>query len=480
MKKQLLSLGLGLLAAGAVTAQSIPNNSFENWNVYAWMDPTGYMSANDNYAFFGVAPSVTRVSPGQHGSYAVQMKSQVIGTDTVAGFVVDGNPNGTSVQGGIPYAQKPTGLRVYYKYSTTQKDTALILAFFKKSGTVIGEYIGKLSAQASSFTLASETFTPALAITPDTVVFGAATSSNVFNNGRGRAGSVLTIDSVTFTGVTSQPALLNGDFETWTADTTLNLQNWLTNSYPSAERTTDAFAGKYALQLNTLGANQNQNSPQAGNADDGTLVVSSKTGNDTVVGGYPYGLMVDTLMLSYKYAPADTADRATVELQFKKSGVVTATVVSSLTAAASYSTVEVPFGLSTAPDSVITYLSSSTYTMTGIPNSYVGAVFKVDNIYLKSQASTVGIAPIIADGNIKLYPNPATTSFTVDMSGFNGNLQSITVYDMTGKAIATKNFMFMASKTGIETFDVSGYSAGVYNVVIRTDKGVKYEKVTKI
>jgi hypothetical protein len=473
MKKILLNLGLVLFATGSLVAQSIPNRSFENWTANTWLDPLYYMSVNDQSG--GLLVAANRVSPGYHGSYAVQLNSYIVGTDTGAGYIIDGNPNGGSVSGGIPYAQKPTGIRVYYKYSKTQKDTALIIVFFKKGGAVKAQYLCQIINPATSFTLFTETFSPALTITPDTVVFGAVTSSNVFTNGSGRAGSVLTIDSVTFTGVTSQPTMLNGDFENWTSDTTLSLNGWEMTQYPGAQRTTDASAGKYALELVTM---NNGGGNQPGFADDGMQIQTSST-TDTTIGAHPFANQIDTLVLSYKYIPADTADRANVYLQFSKSSTYLGEYGTQLSAASSYTTIEMPFNVGSAPDSVLTFLQSSNYTISGIPNSYLGAVFKVDNMYFKSQIS-VGIAPINDVGNIKVYPNPVTSQFNIDMSNFSGKLQSVVIYDMSGKEVVFKNFMFSSVTNNIETFDMSNYAAGVYNVIIHTDKGMKYEKLTKV
>ncbi len=470
MKKILLNLGLALLATGSVVAQSIPNRGFETWTANTYMDPQYYMTPNDQSG--GLVIGVTRVTPGYHGSYAVQMSAYTVSGQTGAGFIIDGNPNGASVSGGIPYAQKATGIRVWYKYAKTQADTALILVFFKKAGSVIGEYEGQIINAASTFTLYSGAFNPALPMAPDTVVFGAVTSSNVFNNGGGRAGSVLTIDSVTFTGVSSQPTMLNGDFENWTADTLLSLNGWETTQFPGAQRTTDAAAGKYALEL-TTSANYG-----SGYATDGRQVQVSST-SDSTIGGYPFANQIDTLVLSYKYAPADTADRAQVFLQFNKNSTVIGGTGGSMVAAPSYTTVELPFNVGSAPDSVIVSFQSSTYTSTGLPSTYNGAVFKVDNVYFKSQVA-VGIAPINATSTIKVYPNPVTSNFNVDMTGFTGKLQSVVIYDMSGKEVVFKNFMFNSTTNSVETFDMSNYAAGVYNVVIHTDKGMKYEKLTKV
>ena len=80
----------------------------------------------------------------------------------------------------------------------------------------------------SSYTLFEIPFSPALTETPDSVMFAVASSWEVVTgegNG-GMVGSTLTVDSISFTGVTSQPTLFNGDFESWKSVTVDALQDW--------------------------------------------------------------------------------------------------------------------------------------------------------------------------------------------------------------------------------------------------------------
>src|SRR5581483_10550830 len=108
------------------------------------------------------------------------------------------------------------------------------------------------------YTLSANMFAPALTQTPDTVVFGATSSNLLINNFRGIPGSNLTIDSVTFTGVVSQPALLDGDFENWTMDTATFPNSWV-GTYPGVFMSTDKYSGTYALELTTQAASAASN-----------------------------------------------------------------------------------------------------------------------------------------------------------------------------------------------------------------------------
>ncbi|MGP8216644.1 MAG: T9SS type A sorting domain-containing protein [Bacteroidia bacterium] len=462
-------------------AQSIPNNSFENWASTTWMDPQYYQSSNDpNYGNGPQTPNVIRVTQAYHGNYAVQETCIVSGGDTMAGYIVDGNPNGNKVSGGIPYSQIPTGLRIYYKYTVKQRDSAAIIVWFKNADTVTAIREALISDTTSTYTLFAATFSPAVTVAPDSIVVAIVTSSNIMNNGSGRAGSVLTFDSLTFTGVSSQPAELNGDFENWFSDSSLWVNDWESYNYSGLQRTTDAFTGKYALELTTQGINQNNNQNEAGEADDGTRVQISQH-NDSTEGGYPYSQQMDTLIFAYKYAPADTGDRAQVNLQFNKNSKNIFWSGASLKAASSYTITKIPFNIGSVPDSVIIQLQSSQYNGDSIPSAYVGSVLKIDDLYFASQNIADDAQTFISTlTSIPVYPNPTKDVFNVDLRGFTGKLEKITVYDITGKVVDEKNYFLTGSKTGIETFDISNYSEGLYMVRINTDKGIQYQKVSKV
>src|SRR5437588_6154590 len=54
-------------------------------------------------------------------------------------------------------------------------------------------------------------------------------SSSDFKDNIYKVGSMLLIDSVSFTGVSSQPVNFNGDFENWTSQTLIKATNWYAN-----------------------------------------------------------------------------------------------------------------------------------------------------------------------------------------------------------------------------------------------------------
>ena len=462
-----------LFAAYSLAAQTpIPNGNFEQWDSVIYQNPTGYATSNFGTGNLppGAPGNVTQVA-GYHAKYGVQLTTIVVGKDTGFAYIANSQNNPVQGKGGIPYNQQAKGFRIYYKCNVMAKDTAGIMFVFKKAGSVIGTYYVPVMGTVSSYTLLSKTFSPALAQAPDSVIF-AATSSDVIFGGNGKAGSTLTIDSLTFTGVSSQPAMLNGDFENWMFDTLYTPHSWLVSTVGNA-RTTDKYAGKYALAL-TTGLPPGNNSIQGGFATDGTLLKINNN-NDSTVGGYPYSRSADSIYLYYKYVPGFVGDTAAVQMQFSKNSQVVGYVGVKLPPAPTYTRIVAPFFIGTTPDSVITFITSS---INNNP-SKGGSMLKVDSLCFYSQI-IAGIAPITSSGNIKVYPNPVKDIFYVDLKDYSGKVNTIKIYDMSGKVIETRNYNFSPLMHTVESFDMSAYSAGTYLMSIGTPSGVKYQKVSKV
>ncbi len=437
MKKQLLTLAAAFVSFASF-AQTIPNGNFENWTVTTVENPQFFMCGNqegDN-GNYPSTPPVTKTTDAYHGTYAIRMTSALFnnGTDTSKAWVADGNP-GQTVTGGIPYNQTPTGVRFYYKANCAAGDTAINLVIFKKNGLVIGQYFTTIGNQASNYTLFTHTFSPALSQTPDTVVFACASSNLMYHDAY--PGSMLQIDSVSFTGVASQPTNFNGDFELWQNDSRYNIVGW---NADRPNQTTDKYKGTYALELMTSPPGFGNNQPQMGYASTG---YSDQSGT---YGGLPFGNQVDTLVFYYKYLPANyplSTDSAQFNFMCKNNGVFINNLGGStqrlLGYSGSYKKVEIPINLASVPDSMIIMLQSSKWPLL---NSYVGSDFKIDQMYLKSQVIPVSDFIMPTDGckgvPIQLVDNSANgpTSwqwFMTSATPNNSTLQNPSItYNSTG------------------------------------------------
>lgn len=384
MKKNLFSFLL-LFIASISFSQSIPNGGFESWTNTTFENPQFYGTSNtekkDNATY---PPNAVKTTDAFHGSYAIKLNTvPTTGTNTAFAYFANGNPGGSS-SSGLPYAQKPSGIRFYYKCNIIGTDSALFLCFFKKAGVYIGQYLYKFPVSKTNYTLFNTNFSPALTQNPDTIIVAAA-SSNAFASGGYQAGNYFQIDSINFKGVASQPAGLNGDFENWVSLSSYNLNGWNTDPH-TVSQSTDAYSGSYALELQSMGPGFGDSQPHPGRA-----MVGTPTSSNTI-GGTPFSNQVDTFVFYYKYLPADPNDSARFSASFKKNGVYFSGFSNLYGISASYKKVTVPINLSMAPDSMILSFESSKWPF---QNSFIGSDFKVDNFYLTSQRMPISnfIAP---------------------------------------------------------------------------------------
>jgi hypothetical protein len=470
---------LATLLSFRLFGQAIPNGGFENWNNGTYQEPQYYQSSDADLS--GV-PALTytanevRVSPGYHGSYAVQLSTITIGSDTIFGYIVDGSPDKNSVYGGIPYAQKPTGIRFYYKYSTTTTDSAMVMAWFKKSGSVIGTYVFKVNVLSGTFKLYSGTFSPALAATPDTVVFGATSSSFDIknkNSNSGKPGSVFTIDSVSFTGVGSQPARLNGDFENWNpVDTFFLPAGWYPQ--PPVRWSNDRHSGNLSVQLNTV-FDSNRGRVVAGMVSTGYW---NCNGNHCIPrGGYPYTQTQDSISFWYKYTPAGI-DTAWMNVNFVKDTAFAGTGMSLFNTSGQWVHAAMQINVPSTPDTAIVSFGSSNSGNNGPLPSHIGSVLRIDNVQFKSQPLTVSNLTM-PQGSITVYPNPAHGLFQVYVA----NYAPESTYDAGVYNILGERILSIWNLKGLQfSLDLSTQPNGMYLLRIINANGevIGVQKIIKL
>ncbi|MEO8760800.1 MAG: PKD domain-containing protein [Bacteroidia bacterium] len=377
MKKQILTLFSAFIATTAFS-QTIPNGGFENWTSYQYEEPVGFSSSNsqNDNGHINIG-NMAKTTDAYHGNYAVKLNTVLTGSDTSFAYVAIGDPGQNPPQGGLPYAQKPTGIRFHYKSNIIGTDSAIIFVMFKKNGSTIGNFLYKIGASKTVYTLFSKTFSPVLPVVPDSMVFGAA-SSNAFA-GSGTPGNMLQIDSVTFTGVTQQPIGFNGDFEFWQTKTDNQLNGWVTESTANQLNTVgNVYTGAFALELQT-------NLQSFGGGVRSAFATTGIPTHYSTIGGHPYTQTIDTLFFYYKYLAADINDQASVGINFKLNGNQVGGVQIPITNTGnSYVLGKIPFNIgATPPDSAIIFIKSS--NMSPTPSSYIGSDLKIDNMYLGSQ-----------------------------------------------------------------------------------------------
>jgi hypothetical protein len=466
MKKKLLTLISVLVATTASWAQitSIPNGNFESWAVSTYEYPQNYPgNGNADVAFSEDPISVTKVTDSYQGTYAVKLSTIASTERTVFGYFVNFNPEGNSWHGGFPYNEAPTGVKGYYKCNIPSGDSALIIVAFSNNAVNIGTYMYKLYGNHPDYIPFNFTFNPQLTGVPDSVMFG-MTSSDAFS-GVSIPGSTITIDYISFTGVTNQPALLNGDFEAWTIQEMISPVSWNVQGDRGKgfARTTDAYKGTYALELSTTPSTDKDGKPRTNRGQVSTGYYSNSCNCNK--GGYPFTEQTDTLAFYYKYSPAhDPQDSALANIVFRNNGLVVGSQTTALLASDVYKYVEVPFKFNNPHDTVIVEFISSSWYNNDI--AYAGAILKVDEVQFKSQPLTTSVIKNNVNSCITIFPNPSSGVFQIQNSGV--NLIGLEIFNVLGEKVYSQSNL---KQQDLNYIDISKSPKGMYFVKLKQENG---------
>lgn len=469
MKKQLLLLLVVFIAIAANGQISVPNGDFENWTSSTYNLPDNYPYTSNVYSEED-AFNLLRTTDAHHGGSAVKLVTNFNGF----GYFLNCDPKNGDVSswaGGMAYNQKPTGIRGYYKYNVNAGDVGVIIATFRKAGVDIGTYYCKVGGVKNDYTLFNFTFSPALTETPDAVIFGAVSSDFTASND-GLMGSTLYLDSVSFTGVNSQPALMNGDFETWTqGQTPYALVGWpgRENQAVGVSRTIDVpiGGGKYALQLTTTLGNGQAGNSKAQNGFISTGVYDPKC--NCMKNGHPFANQIDTLAFWYKSTQMSTG-KAEINMIFTAKGKGVSWMPKILEPSTDYKYMEFPFSLNQVPDSVVIQLLSSAWQDSLV--AFVGCELKIDNLHFKSQKANTGFANVSSDDMLSIYPNPSNGKILIN--GLGANATSLEVFNIAGIKLYSASILQHGNSIEL---DLSSIQQGIYLLKISDKVNFKTKRI---
>lgn len=477
MNKKILVFLLAVGFSVLIKAQnSIPNGNFEVWDSVIYQTPQYFINSSNSEIFSRSQSSswnAVKSTNAHHGSFALELSTIVLGADTQPGYIVNGSTNNDPNlwTGGIPISETPTGFRGYYKYNLATGDSGLIILAFSASGTNIGTNYFLIGGNKGSYTLFDFPIT-GLSGTPDSVVIAFA-STNKFEGGAA-VGTILNVDSISFTGITTQPAMMNGSFENWVDSKIMSLDSWwldYNNGLAGTnQRTTDSKKGMYALRLETTLGDRN-GIPRANAGQVGTGYYDCSGGGPcSLKGGYPFANQVDTLVFSYKYFSVSN-DSAVVNMSFKNNGSWIWNIDRTIISSSNYIEDQIPFNIGSAPDSVIILFQSSHWNDTLV--SFVGSELYLDDIYFKSQKA-LGIGQNRIENNgIKFYPNPFKGSAKIEIdNNIKLNDAELIVTDLYGKIVER-----MKVKSNSINIDLGNRNSGLYFYQIKdNDKVIKSGK----
>lgn len=450
MKKQLLFLFASTVCIGNYAkAQSIPNGSFENWSSTAYDMPTNWFNSNDQNIQRAGIINVTKVT-GVTG-FAIKLETKKSGVDTLGAYFTNTSGDPTVGEGGIPYSQKPTTITGKYMANMVGSDSAVLLIVFKKNGVVIGMNTFTLAGKNQT-TFSTFNFSLICSAVPDSVVIAGA-SSNLISNKGVAIGSNIVYDDLAFGGTGITQAIPNGNFDTWVAKSWDVTGNW--NSFgQGVSKTSDAYKGSYAIQLQTTNTQGNVNP---------SIISSGNLFGGGNGGGYPFTNQIDTVFGYYKYTPV-AGDTGVVYLSTSKSGTSIGGNVAYLFAKSTYTYFEIPITSFTAPDSLQISIVSSASN-----NHPAGSILIIDEVQLKSQLLHTGLLSTSKNYiSFNSYPNPASNTFNIDLSSNYSDVW-ITIIDVAGKEVLKQNNKDCSSVS----LNISQLPKGIYTYTITNNLNQK-------
>jgi Secretion system C-terminal sorting domain len=443
-----------------------------NWNMESWTSTTKDIPSQ--WLMFG---SITKVSPGQNGAYAVKLQG-VNSQDynNGPGAILYGNPNNNNgFDGGTPFTARPDSLIAYFKYNIDAGDSAWVILSFKKNGVAFSndvyEYTGSYtnSFKRMAFKIHYDTND-----IPDTVFVG-FTSTNP-NSNQINTNSWVIIDNISFVG-TSQN-VPNPDFENWTTQTKSTLDNWKVDKSSwgsNIERTTDAYAESYAMKLQSINT-------AAGTIQGYTQTINSNSNNNN--GNWRPSFAINSTPNSlkgfFKFYPQN-GDTFTVGIGLFKNGQqVGSGNYLSANALNTYTPISIPINYNStppdAPDSAI--IQMATFAMTGNNNAPRGqSIAYIDNLSFDKYINT-GIKGVTSQiDNLIIYPNPAQAKLNVKFELLQSEKVFVSMFDLNGREVLKLANQTFESGNYDLSFDISYFTNGLYFIVTQNGNSISHSKL---
>lgn len=463
MKTKLLFTLCFMATLTMYAQQSIPNGNFESWDATTKSFPKNYPNNSNVETRRGEFPvNCERSTDAFHGNYAVKLTTVGDTSEGMFGYFINESTedNPSDWHGGLPYNEKPTGIRGNYKCDIKPGDTAHIIIAFSKNGSNIGFYNFPITGQRSSYTSFNFTLSPALTQTPDSVIFGAV-SSDALNESY-ELGSMLLLDSISLTGVSAQPSWLNGDFEVWDSVVLENPKYWYENNNKETFtfKTTDAYKGNYAVKLTTRLDEKDNGQDKANPEGLNTAYFQENCFSCNAIGGYPFNKTNDTIVFWYKYTSNGNA-QAEFRYTLMKMGNIVGGNQILLGAAGTYQKIEVPINSMQAPDTLQLFFQSSQWQDSLV--NQVGSTLIIDEIQLKSEQLNTSLGKLFNNHAFRVFPNPANDRLYIKQSS---QIQSglFHLYDIFGKLILQTNI-----NNPFESMNISQLPEGVYFYTIMSN-----------
>lgn len=442
MKKKLLFVSTLLIS----TLSFSQYENFEDWTQNSVITLDKYQTSANEAGTLGSA-STYRITDAVTGTYAIKLETTLTpDNDTIFGFCVSGDPEGSIPGQAVTITGAIDSVIGWYKYDIMPNDSAAFMVQTTGGGNTTGGGVYYIKGQQATW---KRFAFPVQAPAADSLLIAAA-SSDALNDYNGVPGTWIQFDDIQLKGPGGTMNIVNHSFENWTPITWDNLDGWVTaNQYAFNEPTmpavksTDKYAGNFALQLTTITTNR-------GDTING--VASNGNFNESgFAGGAPYTASPSSVEFYYKNTISGV-DTSFLAIEFKNGGTTILQSRNQLDPASTYTLFTQPISLGSTPDSVLIGLFSGEKS---------GSQLFIDNL---SFVFPIGIAEGLTVEKLVAYPNPVTDVLKIKFNLINNNQVTIRLIDALGKELTKRFLGNISTGTYRESFNTSNFSNGVYFV----------------
>jgi hypothetical protein len=420
---------------------------------------------------------------GYSGSYALKI-SQV--NFAILGFPGDdeGNTDGPGFYGGCAFSSRPDSIDFYLNYNINPLDSGIFISHLYSGDSIISTGFRFISGNSGGnfqhFTFPLEYSST---LTPDSLVLGFASFNPFSPVVNDPINNFMIIDDIRFTPTATH--ICNIDFEDWFEFIFDSPQDWyfFKSLAIDPDNIEESGVVKKVQGINTDEyAVKIQNVNISGyrlNASFANIKGKDFYGPSTY--GTPVSRRYNRLNGYFKYS-CNEQDSVTIDLVMFKNRINIGSGRLEISGVLDdFQLIDIPisyFDESIIPDSVVIDINTNNR---GSATDYATITIdrlSFDGIWgLVTDTSDIGIETLIIMDDVKIYPNPAKSGFTAELSNDNFKTAEATIMDINGRIITQTVFSARQSKL---SFDVSGFDAGVYFVNITTDDKVFNKKIVVI
>ncbi len=451
--KRILSTFLCSLAALSLHAQfgQINNGDFESWqNDTLYETPTVWGSTN-TIEFYGT-PAVFKSTDAQDGSYSAEIRAVSVAQDTLSGYVFHGDLTNYA---GINYTTTFEAVTVQYKCDLPAGDTLFLILIRYNFGTMV-DYKTVPVAYGTT-----NVWTPNLLYvgnTPQTELFIGFTLDNPNSGASASPNAWARIDNVQlFAGSSMVTPLPNNSFETWTESTVENPSDWYSLNWflgnfglENVNKTTDAYAGNYAVELSTIYA-----------APDTIAGILSMAPIDIFspipFSNAPFNGTPTLFSGAYKFQ-ASNNDQSGISITFFEAGNPIGVHTELFSNQAAYTTFASALTITGTPDSIAFLVYSG---------DNPGSTLKLDNLQFSGGGVGIFENPL---PDFAIYPNPATDQFRIGLP--DGESFSVSIISIDGKQVYNSEAV-----SGTLFLPVTDWSKGIYTVTVSNGTAQRQQKL---